>query len=263
MSRRWIVPAVCTALGAVVLLLVVLFPDWFAPGQHLRRYLPIQLGAAGLAFGMLWFGAVGPRYVFPGGLACGLLTCAATSAVLSIRDAADWASWFSSGLTSGRLAYYFASVVFAASMLLTARRLPEPGSAEARTARQNVLFYQWALFATGLALLGLGFALVPDSPYLPLLAWAIFFVVDEWSLLEHFVIFGGQPLPWRHFFVVVAIDLVIAVASVRTALDLLNLNDPTMTWAVLGLFAALAALIVGVAAVLLFRLASTEVKPVS
>src|SRR5262249_44445664 len=49
--------------------------------------------------------------------------------------------------------------------------------------------------------------------YLPVISWAIFFIIDDWVYIEEFVIHGGAPLALRHFLKIAGVNVVIAVAT--------------------------------------------------
>jgi hypothetical protein len=84
----------------------------------------------------------------------------------------------------------------------------------------------------------------PDLRHLGLLSWAIFFVVDDWALVEHFVVRGKARLPYWHFATILVFNVIIALASYDICVELNRFTALTslvawQDWMFRGIMAAI------------------------
>lgn len=240
----WILPLVVTLVVVPLIVWEFLSPGhfqfWETP--HPERLQTINIGGLAGLLGLVWFSwrrrRIAEKYsssqAWPsigliGWLALWVLGCAGTTAAQSVVQVTDWHRWVSDSLSGGLLSYYLASLVFVVKLANTALR-PFPWAKEkydTREWRTQTVVCQWWIFGIGLGLLGIGYPLLTRATSLAVLSWAIFFVIDDWSLLEHFVVFGANRLPWWHYAVMVLFNILIAVGCVWTVYDLLPLIDTT------------------------------------
>lgn len=164
-------------------------------------------------------------------VAAAVVGVALTSALHSLLRADDPHQWLSANLASGRLSFYLSAVVFGALTFPKlfrddagwyARDREPGGERERRELNAWAVGAQNMIYGASLVLLGVCYTLMPDAALLGLLSWAVFFVIDEWAVLEHFVIFGGAPLPRWHFLTVSAFNAVIIVCCVAVTDQLMQ-----------------------------------------
>ena len=115
---------------------------------------------------------------------------------------------------------------------------------------------QLYLFGLALFTLGVCYHIGAASGYITLLSGALFFIIDDWALVQIFVIERGARLPPLQYVIIVLSDITIAVADCLAGREMtktLSGNSPSWwSWTSL-LIVAIHVLLVAVPATLLFR----------
>jgi hypothetical protein len=223
---------------------LVFFLQYRSRPEHipLARLLPVYLGFAAALPAIIIAGmlrskltgktSAGRTLLAP--LAALNLVVALSSAVIGIQEAPNVHAWLSANLASGRLAFYLSAMVFVVQLV---RQFAWDDSyqyesfADTKQRRRNdrLVELQAAIYGLGLFLLGFAYNVAEDVRYLGLLSWAIFFVIDDWALIEHFVIRGKARLPYWHFLTILAFNVIIAFASYDIWLELSRLTAASWT----------------------------------
>lgn len=235
----WIIPTLVTALIIPLVVWFHLYPSHFvvAGFPHPEHLIPFTTGGLVGLIGWVWFEWRHQRdlllkpYLYTqkqpsmlGWLVGWLLGCAGTVAIQSLGSATDLFSWLRENLGNGKLTYYVATLQFAVNITT---RTWHVGNLERITSdKWQAVSIQWALFGFGFGLLGLGFPLLNESLSLLLLSWAVFFVIDRWDVLEHFVIFGENVLPSSYFWTLSVANCLVILASAGVLLEILPTYIP-------------------------------------
>jgi hypothetical protein len=230
----WQKATLSTVLVAVVMTAVV---SWQGrrglafPDQPVERILPLYLGMSAFFLAFLWArpliswytqgGRPRTRQTLLAGLGAANIVIALSALIVSLEHATDLREWVPANLASGRLMYFLSALAFGVQIFPKLFRHTETWDSSAGDSRSDrtrrpldtwAAVLQTTIYGFGLSLLGICYNVAEDIPCLSLLSWAIFFVLDDWGLLEHFVVFRGNPLPVWHFLVVSVCNVLIAIA---------------------------------------------------
>jgi hypothetical protein len=108
-----------------------------------------------------------------------------------------WREWLQHNLASGQLSFLVSGVIYGLHLCWKgsepARLEPEGVKALARC--QGVIYSLTFLTLT----LGYRYA-EPKSVVFAVLSWCIFFIIDDWLIIEHYVLEEKGTLNWTHFF---------------------------------------------------------------